>query len=581
MDNFYLSAIVAETLPLLLNRNLARISLVNSDLLFDFRLPGERLLRASFDQTQPAYYLDKACKEPQNDAHPFLTTLRKEIIGARLTGIYKPALDRYVCLEFERLAESGHNPKQTLAFSFTGRTANAYLLDADNRVEVSLNTRGSNVLRVGDDFDIEKSDVDAAHVVKRLIEAALLAEEITDSTSLETVLEDFFKRDNLFSPLLEKEFTERCRTAKPADALRSLLDDLSTENPLPLLYSRFPLEEIGDRQLNLKTDLLLSYFPLAIAKDLKEFRFKSLSEASSLYYQIRKQSLRLQNRFNEVNRFLNEAIKKRAKRLEAIRCDKAKFENPERFKQLGDLLLANFATARRQGAKAFVIDYYDPLQAEIEIEIGEEKSLQQASSDFFSRYQKARRALEAIAALEASLQPTLDQLCQLANRLQEDVSPDQLEKIKTKAETLLGLKPKALASQSTAKKATIKKPTGRRFLTAAGFEIIVGKTDKENDAITFRLAGSLDIWMHAADYPGSHVIIRNPNRLEIPPKVIQEAAELAAFYSSAKEQNKVAVHYTQKKFVTKPPRAKPGLVRLSSFKTILVEPRRALKKIEP
>jgi predicted ribosome quality control (RQC) complex YloA/Tae2 family protein len=79
--------------------------------------------------------------------------------------------------------------------------------------------------------------------------------------------------------------------------------------------------------------------------------------------------------------------------------------------------------------------------------------------------------------------------------------------------------------------------------------------------------------MHAADYPGSHVVIRNPNRQEIPPRTLLEAAQLAAFYSQGRAQTKAAVHYTQKKFVNKPRGAAPGLVSLASFKTILVEPR--------
>ena len=79
--------------------------------------------------------------------------------------------------------------------------------------------------------------------------------------------------------------------------------------------------------------------------------------------------------------------------------------------------------------------------------------------------------------------------------------------------------------------------------------------------------------MHAADYPGSHVVVRNPNRKEIPHRTLIEAAELAAFYSQGKAQVKAAVHYTQKKFVNKPKGAAPGLVSLSSFRTLLVEPK--------
>ncbi len=113
----------------------------------------------------------------------------------------------------------------------------------------------------------------------------------------------------------------------------------------------------------------------------------------------------------------------------------------------------------------------------------------------------------------------------------------------------------------------------RQYFSSEGFEILVGKKAKDNDYLTFRVAKSMDLWLHAADYPGSHVIVKNPNRNEIPPKTLLEAAQIAAFFSQAASQTKVAVHYTHKKFVGKPKGAAAGLVSLASFKTILVEPK--------
>src|SRR4029078_13204844 len=111
------------------------------------------------------------------------------------------------------------------------------------------------------------------------------------------------------------------------------------------------------------------------------------------------------------------------------------------------------------------------------------------------------------------------------------------------------------------------------FTSSDGVEILVGKKATDNDFLTLRVAGSLDTWLHAADYPGSHVIIRNPNRKEMPQLTLLEAAQLAAFYSSGKSQPKAAVHYTQRKYVHKPRRSAPGFVNLASFKTVPVEPR--------
>jgi predicted ribosome quality control (RQC) complex YloA/Tae2 family protein len=102
----------------------------------------------------------------------------------------------------------------------------------------------------------------------------------------------------------------------------------------------------------------------------------------------------------------------------------------------------------------------------------------------------------------------------------------------------------------------------------------------DNDFLTFRVARSLEMWLHAADYPGSHVIIRNPQKKDIPDRTLIEAAELAAFYSDAREQPKAAVHYTQRKFVNKPRKSAPGLVSLASHRTIMVKPQITAKKKE-
>ena len=172
----------------------------------------------------------------------------------------------------------------------------------------------------------------------------------------------------------------------------------------------------------------------------------------------------------------------------------------------------------------------------------------------------------------------LEPLSSLMNQIEAEPTSATLARVRPSAEKLLGKRVRKPA-EKTRQRRNSSEP-GRRFLSSDGYEIVVGRKDKDNDQLTFRVANSLDIWLHAADYPGSHVIIRNPTRKTVPQRAIQEAAELAAFFSQAKREGKAAVHYTEKKFVTKPPKAKPGLVRLSSFKTIVVEPKCTRERIE-
>jgi predicted ribosome quality control (RQC) complex YloA/Tae2 family protein len=129
-------------------------------------------------------------------------------------------------------------------------------------------------------------------------------------------------------------------------------------------------------------------------------------------------------------------------------------------------------------------------------------------------------------------------------------------------------KPKLKSNQ----KQDEKLPGVRRYLSSDNYEVLVGRAALTNDRLTFKIAKPHDLWLHAADYPGSHVVVRNPNRKEIPHRTIIEAAQLAAKFSQAGDDSKVTVHYTSRKFLSKPKGAAPGLVRLSSFKTITVAP---------
>jgi predicted ribosome quality control (RQC) complex YloA/Tae2 family protein len=105
-----------------------------------------------------------------------------------------------------------------------------------------------------------------------------------------------------------------------------------------------------------------------------------------------------------------------------------------------------------------------------------------------------------------------------------------------------------------------------------GWIILVGKNAAGNDYLTQRVARPDDLWLHAEGMPGSHVLAQNPQRKEIPPVVLRKAAALAAYYSAGRNSAKVPVAYTTARFVKKPKGAKPGMVVLSSRRTVMVTP---------
>lgn len=265
-------------------------------------------------------------------------------------------------------------------------------------------------------------------------------------------------------------------------------------------------------------------------------------------------------------------LSKYKKLVANLNGDLEKHGDPEKWKRSGDLILANIHNAVRDGDLIKVNDYFREGAPETVIFGERHRSLNEIAESYFKRYTKARNGLLVIGErMEMATAEIRRAEARLA-RIDTAVEAGDEEYLVSLTEP-----PKKKVILGKRKRAEAEFKGARRFTSSDGYEILVGKKAKDNDFLTFRVARSLDTWMHAADYPGSHVVIRNPNRKEIPNRTLLEAAQLAAFYSSGREQTKAAVHYTLRKFVNKPKRSSPGLVSLSSFKTILVVPQVAAK----
>ncbi|HEU4768215.1 MAG TPA: NFACT RNA binding domain-containing protein, partial [Pyrinomonadaceae bacterium] len=271
---------------------------------------------------------------------------------------------------------------------------------------------------------------------------------------------------------------------------------------------------------------------------------------------------------------LTKSIRQQRTLREHLEQDLARHGDANTHKRIGDLLLANIATARRDRHKVLLTDYYAEDAPTIELEVDENRSLQEEAALRFRQYTKAKHAGEEIAARldhitteTAALEARLQQLDQIiASR--DEAALDGFEKPRLAPKTPVKKSPKS------------QKLTGvRRYLSTDGYEILVGRAARDNDNLTFRIAQPNDLWMHTGDYPGSHVVVRNPTRKEIPQRTIIEAAQLAGRFSQASEDAKVVVHYTERKFLSKPKGAAPGLVRLSRFRSITVEPKEGVPRL--
>ncbi len=191
-------------------------------------------------------------------------------------------------------------------------------------------------------------------------------------------------------------------------------------------------------------------------------------------------------------------------------------------------------------------------------------------------YTKAKHAREEIAGRLSNVDREIEQLEKRAQELERVIQERDATALENFDKASAAPAPKTSKGKPAAPKSI---PGVRRYLSTDGYEILVGRSSRDNDTLTFRLANPNDLWMHAGDYPGSHVVIRNPTRKEIPHRTIIEAAQLAGKFSQASEDAKVVIHYTERKFLSKPKGAAPGLVRLSRFRSITVEPKEAVSRL--
>jgi len=337
----------------------------------------------------------------------------------------------------------------------------------------------------------------------------------------------------------------------------------------------FLLDELNQIEGALRTRIEGIYLPPPVREIRVEEDFPeatgSPSEFADAYFSSLDQTREFDSRANAVRSRLLKALRQKQKLKENLEQDLAGHGDPEEHKRIGDLLLANVSTAKRHGNKVEIIDYYAEGAPSVEIEIDERVSLQDEAGHRFRQYGKAKRAREEIAERMVQIDREIAQL----NRQLEEIQKIIEERDETALTSLVTAKP----PRPTKAKQPPSIPGVRRYLSTDGYEILVGRAARDNDHLTFKVAQPNDLWLHAGDYPGSHVVVRNPTRKEIPHRTIVEAAQLAGRFSQASEDSKVVIHYTPRKFLSKPKGSAHGLVRLSRFKSITVEPKEAIHRL--
>lgn len=245
------------------------------------------------------------------------------------------------------------------------------------------------------------------------------------------------------------------------------------------------------------------------------------------------------------------------------------FADPERHGRLAEALLAGIGRARRVDADWLVPDPYGGAELRVPgIEGLEPAAL---ATRYYERQRRALRGRERAREREASMRARAERLARLIDV--EDL--DELERALRREGIAVGLNAPGKRAREASRAAPVRPAGVRIFTSRDGHEILVGKGARENDRLTFKLAGPEDHWFHAREVPGAHVIVRAPaGKGALPRGTVEEAAALAAWFSEARGAAAVDVLWTRRKYVRRARKGGPGQVVLKRSETVRVKPRR-------
>lgn len=251
--------------------------------------------------------------------------------------------------------------------------------------------------------------------------------------------------------------------------------------------------------------------------------------------------------------------------LEKLRQKASTFEErlqqsdeADQYRQQADLLMAHLQDWK-PGMKAIALRDFDTNEP-VTIPLNPEKNAVQNAQALYKRHQKLKRARNAVEPLLEEVQEEIQYLEQVEaslTQLETYKTSDDLQTLQEIREELIGQRYINAPEQRGRSGTDVSKPY--RYQTPSGFELLIGRNNRQNDQLSFRTAGDYDLWFHTQEIAGSHVLLRlEPG--SVPDEAdLQYAADLAAHYSQGRQSDQVPVVYTKPKYVYKPKGAKPGM----------------------
>jgi len=522
----------------------------------------------------PLIYLTENTKQSPMTAPNFCMLLRKYLNNGKILDIIQPGLERVVKIKLEHMDELGDLKIKYLIIELMGKHSNIILCDDQMIIVDSIkrvNQFMSSVREVlpGREYFIPQTSekYDPLNIDYPGFWKNILDKNQPIGKAIYTGLTGI-------SPLIANEICHRASIDSGASTT------ILNEDTGLHLYRNFEriMQMVRNKEfcphivIGEEGPVEFSSIPLTSYSDAKyEIRkFESVSEMLESYYAGKNAVSVLKQKSAELRKLVANAIERSAKKYDLQLKQLKDTENREKFKIYGELITA-FGYNLEPGAKELIAQNYYSNNEEIRIPLDPTLSPMDNAKHYFEKYNKMKRTYEALTELIQETEDEINHLKSIQNSLEIATNEEDLADVKHELMEYGYIKKKNTDKTGSSKNSgkNIKsKPL--HYISSDGYHIYVGKNNYQNEELTFKLADKNDWWFHAKNHPGSHVIVKSGGD-ELPDRTFEEAAKLAAYYSSAKDSKKVEVDYTQVKNIRKPKGAKPGFVIYYTYYSMMAD----------
>jgi predicted ribosome quality control (RQC) complex YloA/Tae2 family protein len=525
------------------------------EIVLQVRANGEnKRLLLSANPTYPRVHWITQSQLNPTEAPMFCMLFRKHFEGAVIEAISQPELDRVLWIDVRHYDELGDISVKRIVVEIMGKHSNIILLDpATNTIldgihHLTPSISSYRVIMPGSAYTTPPEQAKRNPLLMTKSDWASLRETFSLQDDGDSLASYLLKHISGISPQVARELAHR----NQVDAFVEFSEDLRNHHYQPQII-----------QMN-EGKVIFSAIPLTHIEGTI-MSFNDMHSCLASYYQEKAERDLIKQKAMDLIRFLTNEKQKNVKKQTKLNESLTTSRGADEYRVKGELLTAYLHTIKQGDSVVALANFYDDEQAMMQISLDPQLSPAENAQAYFKKYTKSKNS---IAFIEQQLIQTAQEI-DYFERLLQQVESASLPDIAGIREELEEQGYVRRRNKPGKKPKKTDKPVLTQYVSSEGIPIYVGKNNLQNEYLTNRLANANDTWLHVKDMPGSHVVIRSNTFSDA---TLEEAALLAAHFSSGKQSSLVPVDYTLVRHVRKPSGAKPGYVIYEQQKTIFITP---------